>query len=219
MTKTGEAASPPLEEKAESFVEWFRTNSRQVGIGTILVVAVALGTWLWRGANQKKEANAGRSVSEAERAFSSGNMALAQSDLQKALQRYGGTKAALQARLLLAQTYYTQKKPAEGLKVLDEVSDPGLFVTSFHAIRAAGLEESGKNAEAAAEYLKAAETALADVEKARYKAEAARTFQAAQKLEEARKIWTELAADDAGPLAGEARIRLGELTAKAATKG
>jgi predicted negative regulator of RcsB-dependent stress response len=219
MTKTGEAASPPLEEKADSFLEWFRSNSRQVSIAAIVVVAAGLGTWLWRGAAQKKEANAGRSLSEAERAYGSGNMALAQSDLQRVLQRYGGTNAALQARIVLAQTYYSQKKPAEGLKVLDEVGNPGLFATSFHAVRAAGLEESGKNAEAAAEYLKASETALADVEKARYKADAARTYQAAQKLEEARKIWTELAADDANPLAGEARLRLGELTAKAASKG
>ena len=52
MTKTGEAASPPLEEKAESFLERLRSQYRQVSIATKVVVGAGLGlasltgTWL-----------------------------------------------------------------------------------------------------------------------------------------------------------------------------
>jgi hypothetical protein len=37
---------------------------------------------------------------------------------------------------------------------------------------------------------------------------------AAGKPAEAKAIWTELAADETGPMAAEARVRLGEITAK-----
>jgi thioredoxin-like negative regulator of GroEL len=52
------------------------------------------------------------------------------------------------------------------------------------------------------------------VDKAKYKAAAARDYMAAGKTEEAKAIWTELAKDDTKPEAAEARVRLGEITAK-----
>jgi hypothetical protein len=37
---------------------------------------------------------------------------------------------------------------------------------------------------------------------------------AAGKSEEAKAIWTDLAKDETGPMAAEARVRLGEITAR-----
>jgi predicted negative regulator of RcsB-dependent stress response len=219
MTKTGPAPEPVIEAHAESIGEWLEIHSRQATIGAIVVVAVGLGFWFWRGAAEKKAVEASRSLAEAQLAFGSGNTALAQSDLQKVVSRFGGTSAGIQARLLLAQTYYDQKKFAEGLKVLEQQGDQAPFTASFHAIRAAGLEQSAKEAEAAAEYLKASTAAISDADKASYKADAARAYEAAKKPEEAVKIWSELAEDETNPLAGEARLRLGELTAKPANRG
>jgi predicted negative regulator of RcsB-dependent stress response len=217
MTKTGSEATPSVLDEPESLGEWLQTHSRQLSIGAIVVVAVGLSAMLWRTASEKKAVEASRTLGEAQLAYSSGNVALAQSDLQKVVTRFGGTSAGLQARLLLAQALYDQKKVTEGLKVLDEVGNPGIFAASFHAIRAAGLEQSSKEAEAAAAYLKAAEASTADAEKAAFKADAARAFTAAKRPDEAKRIWAELAADESNPMATEARMRLGELTAKPAT--
>jgi predicted negative regulator of RcsB-dependent stress response len=196
-------------------MEWIQLHSRQAAIGAVLVVAGGLGFWLWRAAADKKTVEASRSLAEAQLAFSSGNFALAQSDLQKIVTRFGGTPAGLHARLLLAQALYEQKKIPEGLKVLDGAS-PGPYAASFHAIRAAGLEQQGKGAEAAEEYLRASSAARGNADKASFKAEAARAYQSANRTEEAKRLWSELAADETNAVSGEARMRLGELIAKRA---
>jgi len=214
MAKTTHLASSAFEDQTESLMDWMRAHSRQVTIGVIAVAAVGLGAWLWRSAANKKELNASRALAEAQVAFGSGNMALAQSDLQRLVQRYGGTSAAIQSRILLAQAYFAQNKIADGLRVLDEAGEGGAFASSLHAVRAAGLEQAGKPLEAAAEYLQASQAAIATADKASYKGDAARAYQAGGKPEEAVKIWEDLAADETGPLSGEARVRLGELTAK-----
>jgi hypothetical protein len=48
-----------------------------------------------------------------------------------------------------------------------------------------------------------------------YIASAARDYTAAGKTDDAKKIWSALAKDDQSPAAAEARVRLGELEAKA----
>src|ERR1043165_8243280 len=101
MTKTGTDATPVPAEETQSLGEWMQTNSRQLGIGAIVVCAVALGVWLWRGPPGEKAVEASRSLAEGQVAFGSGNTQLAQSDLQKVVTRYGGTTAGNQARLLL----------------------------------------------------------------------------------------------------------------------
>ena len=218
MTKTGSAATAPLEDRADSMMDWVRSHGRLVGILSVAVLAAIAIGWLARWSGRNKELAAGRSLGEAQRAFASGNMALAQSDLARVVQRYGSTTAGLQARLLLAQAYFAQGKTDEGLKVLNEAGNPDPFAASFHSVRGAGLEQAGKPAEAAREYLQASEKALGTPEKADFKAEAARTYAAAGNTAEAQRLWSELAADETNPMAGEAALRLGELTAKSVAK-
>jgi predicted negative regulator of RcsB-dependent stress response len=218
MTKTGAQTLAPASERAESFTDWVRANSRIVVIAAAVVLGATLIFWIARWNSANKAAQAGRALGEAQRAFASGNMALAQSDLQRVVQRYGGTTAGNQARLLLAQAFFAQSKVPDGLKVLDEAGNPKPFEASFHAVRAAGLEQAGKPAEAAAEYLQASEAALGAPEKAEYKAEAARAYVAAGNAAEAQKLLAEIASDDTNPLSQEAALRLGETTAKPVAK-
>lgn len=207
-----------LDDHAENLIEWGQRNARPIAIGAIAIVVVAAVVLFWRSANERKETNAGRALSEAQRAVVSGNQALAQSDLQRLVQRYDGTKAAIQARMLLAQVLYDQGKADSGLAVLRQVGSPGPFASSYHALVAAGMEQAGKLPEAASEYLKASAAAISKAEAASFRGDAARVYQAAGNTAEATKIWTELAADDASPMSGEAKVRLGELTAKANPK-
>ncbi|MFN8574912.1 MAG: tetratricopeptide repeat protein [Gemmatimonadaceae bacterium] len=215
MTKTGEAAKPPMdmEEHADNALAWIQANSRQASIaGIVLAVVVASGL-LWRSASAKKEGNAGRALSEAQRSFVAGNLPLAQSDLQKVVQQYGGTVSGDQARILLAQVYFDQKKVDEGMKVLDGVDASGPFKATLHVVRAGGYEQGDKEAEAAAEFLRAADAAVAEADKSSYRADAARALGLAGKKDEALKIWKEMAADENNPLSAEAKLRMGELMA------
>ncbi len=218
MTKTCEAARPQLDDSAESVMDWVQSHGRQIGIGAIVVVALAAGSWVVSRSNDTKAAGASRALSEAQRSMTSGNLALAAADLQKVVSRYGSTTAGTQARLLLAQVQFQQGKLADGMKVLDEVGSAGAMQASLHALRAAGLEQSGKSAEAAEEYLKASSASNLPSERESYKADAARAYVTAGKKEEALKIWQAIAADDASPLNGEARLRVGELSASVATR-
>jgi predicted negative regulator of RcsB-dependent stress response len=205
----------PMEEGAgESIIEWARANANRIGIGAIVIVAVAAVAFLWRASAEKKELRASEALAAAQMVVQSGNAALAQSDLQALLRRYGGTSAGVQARLLLAQVHFGQGKIAEGLSELNAISSPGLYAASVHALRGAGLEQSGKPAEAAPEYEKAAGAATTDGAKAAYQADAARAYMAAGNTAAATKIWETIATDDTNPMAGEAKVRLGELKTK-----
>lgn len=218
MTKTGEAARPPLDESAESAIDWVQAHARHLGVGAIVVAALVVGSWVVSRSSATKAAGAARALSEAQRAVASGNLPLAAADLQKVVQRYGSTSAGTQARLLLAQVQFQQGKVAEGMKLLDEVRSAGPLQASVHALRAAGLEQDGKFAEAAAEYLRAADVTNMESERASYRSDAARAYATAGNTSEALKIWQAMADDPTSPMNAEARLRVGELTATVASK-
>ncbi|NUQ11619.1 MAG: tetratricopeptide repeat protein [Gemmatimonadaceae bacterium] len=214
---TNDPVTPALAESAtETAVEWARANSNKLAVAGIALVAVTAVWFFMREASDRKEVNASRDLASAQMVFQSGNAALAQSDLQALIRRYGGTAAATQARMLLAQVHFGQGKVDEGLRELDAITRPGAFEAAVQALRAGGLEMAGKPAEAAAAYERAA--AAADTKSARYayQSDAARAYMAAGNADAARRIWEAMAADDSNPLAGEARVRLGELKAKPA---
>ena len=215
MAKTDSAVTPLMaEERGESLAEWARVNANKLSIAALVVVAVVAAGMLWKASAEKKEVRASQALAAAQNVVMSGNAALAQSDLQALLRRYGGTTAAIQARMLLAQVLFGQGKVDEGLKELEAVSSPGPYAASLHALKAAGLEQSGKAAEAAAEYERASTAATTNIGKAAYQADAARAYLTAGNSAAATKIYEALAADDSNPLAGEARVRLGEIKAK-----
>ena len=217
MAKTDPAAAaalPPEENAAESMVEWLRANSKAVSIGGMVVVAAAAIGLLWRASAEKKEVRASESLAAAQAVVQSGNAALAQSDLTAMIRRYGDTKAGMQARLLLVQVLFGQGKIEDGLREIEAVGPKEPFTASYHGLKAAGLEQSGKSAEAAAEYERAATAAGTDLAKASYQSDAARSYLVAGNRDAALRIWEAMAADDANPLAGEAKVRVGELKAK-----
>lgn len=197
-------------------MDWARIHGRKIGLAVIVLAVIVAGTLLVRSSNEKKEMSASRALADAQRSVMSGNLPLAAADLQKLVQQYGDTRAGTEGRLLLAQVYFQQEKVAEGMKVLDETDASGPFRASLHALRAAGLEESAKPAEAAAEYLKASEAAQLASERESYRADAARAYLAANRKDEAIKIWQAMADDPTSALNAEAKLRLGELTAATA---
>ncbi|MDQ3697314.1 MAG: tetratricopeptide repeat protein [Gemmatimonadota bacterium] len=222
MTRTGAAARPPLDldERAETFFEWIQLHSRHVAIGLGIVVAAGITGYLYIRSQASRERRAYESLVTASAAVDAKNWALAQNDLERLVQRYEGTAAGQQAALLLSEVLYATGKYQQGIDQLTRLAagaDADVRAVAEAQI-AAGYEDLKNFPEAARHYTAAAERARFEPEKALYMADAARAYTAAGNPEAAKRIWSELAEDDAGPVAGEARIRLGELEAQVAKR-
>jgi predicted negative regulator of RcsB-dependent stress response len=212
MTKTGDAARPLITGDPESLLDTVQLYRKQLTVTAIVVAVVVGGAFIWR-------ANDARRETQAEKAFFDAMNLVAQRDtgasaaLAKVSQRYNGTAGGIQAALLYAQAKFDEGKFADGRKVLDDASVPRVFQSGVEALRAAGYEGEQKFDLAAEHYLKAVEKAELQGEKDYLKGEAARALAAAGKRAEAAKLWTELAAKPDSPMASEAKVRVGELTA------
>jgi predicted negative regulator of RcsB-dependent stress response len=203
---------------AESAADWFRLHGKRIGVLAGAAIVFGGAFWFYRYNKVQNEIRAETQYYSAEQTLLSGNLPLAQSDLQKVVTRFGGTRAATQARLGLAQALYGQQKYADGLKALDPIdggSEP--FGPAAEALRAAGYEELGKPKEAGEHYRAAAEAAELGTTKSIYLADAARAYSAGGQRDSAVAIWTRLSEDMRSTVAAEARVRLGELTATPAT--
>ena len=196
--------------------DWLLLYKRQVS-WAVLALAIAIGSlWFYQRSRALRQQNAEKAYFQARQSAAAGNLPLAVSDLRKVVTRYGGTAAGTQAAMFLAQALYDQKKHKEGIAELEKAlgDAPDDLVPSIHALIAAGHEELKDFPAAAAAYKAASAATRFPAEKAQYLASAGRAFMAGGKTAEARAIWIELAADETGPMAAEARVRLGELTAK-----
>jgi predicted negative regulator of RcsB-dependent stress response len=214
MTSPTQTTGLDLDESSETAIEWIKQHGRQVGIGVIVAAALAGVFWVVRKQNEGNEATASRQLVAAQRSVGAGNLPLAAADLRKLVDRYGSTRSGAEAQVLLAQVELQQGKTTEAMKVLDEIGTSGPTAASVHALRAAALEQTGKPAEAAAEYLKAAAANQLQGEAESLKADAARAYLAAGKKDEALKIWKDMASNPSSVLYNEALLRVGELTAE-----
>ena len=221
MTKTASPPQPQIDDRADTFFLWVQTHMRQVAIAGVVVVALGLGYWLWRQSRVARERNASIELLTASQTIQSGNLALAQSDLEKLVVRYDGTNAAAQAAFELAAIYYSQGQYDRGIASLQQLaasSDDALVKAMAENGVAAGYEGAGKFADAAGHYRRAADLTRLEDERDVYLASAARAYQAAGNKTESIAIWRRLAESE-GPQAAEARVRLGELTAESAKQG
>jgi predicted negative regulator of RcsB-dependent stress response len=212
----GAATRPTFEDGTETIFGWVQDHWRPILGGAVLLAALAGGFALWERSEAQKAQAGERALLDAQRSTLAGNLPLAQSDLQRVLVRYDGTPAAERAALVLAQVMYDQGKYADGIKALTPFATSRMVGSSAEGLIATGYEAQGKFKEAAEHYAKAAQAATFEVDKATFKASAARAYGKAGDVATAKKLWAELAADPDGPSAGEARIRLGELSATVA---
>lgn len=212
MTKTGEAARPPMVSDPETLLETVQLYRKQITITAIVVAAVAGGVFLWQASTARRASQAEKAFFDAVGLYGQRNPK-ANEELGKVAQRYDGTAGGAQAALLLAQTEFDAGKYDAGLKALDGITKPGVFASGIETMKAAGYEGKEQFDKAAEHYLAAVAKATLTGEKDFLKGEAARALTSAGKKAEAQKLWEELAAKTDSPLSGEAKVRLGELTA------
>ncbi len=215
MTKTGGAARPLISADPDSLLDTFQAYRKQITTTAIVVAVVVGGAFIWK-------ANTARRETQAEKAFFDAMALVSQRDakapdaLAKVAQRYSGTPGGIQAALLYAQAKFDDGKYADGQKILDEVRSAGAFASGVEALKAAGYESEQKYDLAAQHYGKAVDKAELQGEKDFLKGEQARALAAAGKRTDAAKLWAELADKPDSPMASEAKIRLGELSATTA---
>lgn len=221
MPATGARARPPVEPIDETFFEWVQFNARQLVIALVLVVVILGGLVLYRSAKEQQAVQAEQALVGPVQSLAAGNLPLAQSDLKKMMLRFAGTPAAAQGAIMLAETYYDQKKYPDGIAVLQKAvtaSSAQDFAPAMESLMGDGYAQQGKYREAAAHFAAAADTSPFPAEQQRFRAQAARAYGSAGDTAAATAIWTRLAADPKSQQAAEARLRLGELTARPAGK-
>ena len=204
-------------ERTESLMDWFQLHSKKVGWAALVVAGLAVGGWFYSRSQDLKAERAETAYFTAQRSVVAGNLPLAESDLRKMITRYEGTPAAMQGSLVLAQVMFDQGKIQQGVDELkkseDAIGKSREFGSAVHLILAGGFEQLRKFPEAASEYEKAAKAARFDSDRQRYMSLAATAYRSAGNKDKAKAIWTELGGDSKGTVAGEARVRLGELEA------
>ena len=209
--------------REETIIEWFQRHGRRLTI-TAVVLAVGAGAyWFYARSVDIKNENAERALNTALQSVQAGNKALAASDLQKVVDRFGDTQSGIEAGLLLAQLDFNDAKVPEGLKLLDRLAATDaakMELASIYSLMGDGQMQATKPADAAKSYQKAADAARSDADKAFQQSKAARALLAAGDTASATAIWQKLADDakDQG-VSAEAKVRLGEVEAKPASKG
>lgn len=217
MGTSAPVAGGSREWDADAIKDWIVERARPLALGGGIVVVAAAIFLFWQQSARIKNERAEAAFATAQSAFYSGNAPLAKSDLEKAVTRYAGTSGGAQAAILLAQILYGEARYDDGIRHLTTAlgDAPAHFVPSVEETIAAGYADSKRYLEAVDHLTRAADRARFPSDKAVYRAEAARLLMVAGKGPEARKIWQELAADPESPVSTEAKVRLGELDAKA----
>ena len=222
-SKIDSQTSPDAADRAQTFLDWTRINSRAITIGA-LTVAVAAGVYFFIARSRAIESeNAAKALMNAKQSMSSGNLPLAQSDLQKVFSRYGSTSAGVEAAMLLAQIDFDAGKAQDGLNILQKARESRAASTTqstLLSLEGDGYAQLHKLGDAAKKYEDGAAATNFETERAYLLAKAARTYGDAGDTTKARQIWERLVTDPkAKAVAGEARVRLGELSAQVAKKG
>lgn len=195
---------------------WIQEN-RRIMIGAAAVAAVlAGGVWFAISAQQRREAFAARSLATARAAAQAGNLPLAASDLARLIDSYGGTTAADEATILLAQVRLLQEQPEQAVAVLERALERGLD-DQFHAaalgLLGGALEDLDRMSEAAQAYERAAQASWYDFLAAQYLIDAGRAHWSAGDTASAVAAYERIVSDfPDSPSALEAKVRLGELT-------
>ncbi len=221
---TGIQAESPVStaDKIQDLVDRARNNSTLWMVATGVIVAAVL-IYLFVGRLRLiTNNNAERALNSAKQSLNSGNLPLAQSDLEKVYSRYGSTPAGVEAALLLAGLDYDAGKVQDGINLLDKASGSGAasnVQSTILSLEGDGYAQMKKLGDAAKKYEAAAAATSFETEKAALRAKAARAYQQAGDTATAHKLWGALATDPTAiTVSAEARVRLGELTAQTAKR-
>ena len=209
--------APEAPDRGQLTIEWISKHRRRVTGTLAAVLVIAAGVWMTVQYQRNKQAQAERSLNEARVAAQSGNLPLAASDLSRLIATHGGTAAADEAFILLAQVRLIQDQPSLAVQELRGALSGGLetqFRAPAYGLLGTAEEQLGNMAAAGEAYETAAEESWYTFLKAQYLSDAGRVYWAAgdttRALEAYERVLDEF---EDSPSSTEARVRLGELRA------
>lgn len=206
------AQRPPLSERV---LDWFKAHKQITSwLGAILVVGAGLFVWTL-STKRRTEEIASRDLQGARFAFENQNYPLAASELAKVIANYSGTNAAAEARILLANSRLLEQQPQQAVTVLKDFAPgaPQAYRAQAYGLLGAAYENLGKPRDAGEAYENGSAAARLDFLKAQMLSDAGRAWTTAGDTTKAvaayRRIVNEFGKEG---IAGEAKVRLGELT-------
>jgi len=214
VTTAGRAASG--DSKALTWLNgWIRSHKQLAAyVAVALLVALALFAWNFLSA-KTAERSAGRQIAQGRLALDSKNYPLAASVLSQVVENFSGTHAAQEASILLAQTRLAQGQTQQAIDVLQRSARKAdkYFRAQMYGLLGAAYENALRPKDAATAYESAAGAALYPFLRAQFLSDAGRgwlaTGDTAKALVAYRMIAEKL---DSTNAAGEAKVRIGELT-------
>ncbi|HET9065818.1 MAG TPA: tetratricopeptide repeat protein [Gemmatimonadales bacterium] len=193
---------------------------KMLGIGAAIVAVAAVVVWFVITSGQRKEAFAAQALEQARGTAEQGNIADAVQQFEKVVELYGGTSAAHEATLGMAQARLVAGQNELAISTLEEflkANPPASYASPANGLLGTGYENVGRYDDAMAAYQRAAEEADISYLKATLLLDAGRSAMLAGKSDAARGIYEKIIADYGDtPARSEAEVRLAELTAKPA---
>lgn len=195
--------------------EFLKSHAREVGYAAAAIAVVGVAVWLYVSSEARKQAFAAQALNQARGEEEAGNLPLAANSLTRLLERYGGTRAAEDAAVLLNAVLLREGQTATAVQNLQKFvasSHPKDILASGWSLLGGGLESQQKFKDAANAYRKVAEVATHDFLRAQGLLDAGRVLAAAGDTAGARAAYGEVLQKYGGiPQAGEARVRMGEV--------
>ena len=205
----------PPQDPVDRIIDWVEKHRKQLLAGLAIVVVAAFAVYFFISSERRKEEFASAGLENARAAAAAGNLALAASDLSQLIDTYGGTVAAEEAAIVLAQLRLTEGQPAAAMVELRKLLDSGpssQFLAPAHGLMGNALEQAGNPADAAAEYLLAAEAAWYDFLSAQYLLDAGRAYMTAGDSARAVQTFERVVSEyPDSETAVEAKVRLNQL--------
>lgn len=223
MAHSVETATPDLTpESSLVAAPGFFTPARlkMFGIGAAVVAVAAVAVWFVITSGQRKEAFAAQALEQARSTAEQGNIGDAVQQFEKVVQLYGGTSAAYEATIGMAQARLVAGQNELAISTLEEFlksNPPSTYSSPANGLLGTGYENVGRFDDAVAAYQKAAEQVDVGYLKAILLLDAGRSASLAGKQDAARAIYEKIIAEHGDtPAKSEAEVRLAELTAKPA---
>jgi tetratricopeptide (TPR) repeat protein len=194
---------------------WVKSHRRGAAYVAV-ALAVAAGLYGWSLLSAKTaELSAGRQLEQGRLALESKNYPLAASVLSRVVENYSGTHAAEEGSILLAQVRLAQNQTQQAIEVLSRYAPKAgkYFRAQAYGLLGAAYENALRLKDAAQAYEDAANAALYPFLQAQFLSDAGRAWLAAGDTVKALASYRTIAERlDSTSAAGEAKVRLGELT-------
>jgi predicted negative regulator of RcsB-dependent stress response len=123
--RTPRETAPPDDVFVERVIEgsvWARQNARLLIIAVTAVLVLAAGFLYYRNVRYRLREGAETQLSQIRTTLLSGNAALAVTDLERFMDRFGSTPTAEEARVLLGRAYLENKEPQKAIDLMTPAS-------------------------------------------------------------------------------------------------